>query len=235
MKLLENLVGKSRKASRVGLLGLAIVGGGCSTNEARIIGGGILMGSDSKIVRLTGSNLYELGIMGHEKDLVRLGSTVNINVNRRADGISVPATNYAWANSNPNSDEVIKSRVHMFTSNYWADSNGDGFIELGEFAGRKTTFRDYERIMPVFLDETGLIRDMNMQVYSPRGEELASVLHNISPDAGGIGFVMNAPLIQEGGHGIYRIVWKVKVDGYYQYIGSSEFEIVPSNREENEK
>lgn len=239
--ILEKIVRGGRK----GLIATGLVGslglGGCSTavriseTEGQILAGEALMQSGDEKATIIGSLLYSLGLMRHEKEMVRERSNINININQREDGRYVPVEGYAWVSENPNDLRVMETNIRMFACNYSKDFNGDGFANYpDEFVGIKTTFRDYEQILIVLYDKTNLESNKSLQIYDPKG----NLIHEVSfmNKKGGVGlgdseeggdFDMMDGLIQSGGYGNYKIVWKING----QYVGSNEFEIVPSNRE----
>ena len=117
---------------------------------------------------------------------------------------------------------------YFFACNYFKDFDRDGFWDYpDEYVGIKNKFRDDEKILLVsrIQDKKGQL--FKREIYNPSGELIGE--HESIVKSNRVvktrGKIMNW-LIERGGYGNYKSVSYIND----RYIGSTEFEIVPSGR-----
>lgn len=133
-------------------------------------------------------------------------------------------------NSKKQEEIEKKSLGKYFACNYWKDFNQDGGANYPEeYVGIKEKFREDEKITLVSYNVKG--KSWKEEVYDPKGKKIFEDKMEINPNEGIVlrtsdDFDMTTWLVQRGGYGNYKAVWSVDD----KYVGSTEFEIIPSKR-----
>lgn len=232
----EKITKKRRGLATAGLitiLGLSGCSRAISESEGMVLAGQALMqgGGSATVI---GTGLYSLGMMRHEKEPINLNVTnpqrIPENVTYRNERY-VPEDGYSWVNENSNDLRVRTANINMFASNYWMDFNRNGVADYpDEFVGIKNTFREDESLI-IFLhihNHPPVAIKKSFMLYGPHGNVIMehSLTQMMGIHIGDTDFDLPPFLIERGGYGNYRVAWYLDE----QYIGSNEFELVPSDR-----
>ncbi len=190
-----------------------------------------------------GADRTNVNVYTNEENKVSIKLPANVIY---SDGTYQPAPGYTWLNSTAGDLRVRKIgetlrfreperilRREFFACNYWGDFNNDNMGDYPEeFVGIKNRFRDDERIILVSYDEIGRKgMKYEIKIYDPKGKEIHKIERIYEQDGEmnriGSGDDLMRWLIYNGGYGNFKSVWYANNN----YIGSTEFEIIPGSRD----
>lgn len=140
------------------------------------------------------------------------------------DGKLIPSRTTHFFVDFGNKENQPKQERYFFSCNSWTDLDGDNIADYpNEYSGIKNKFGDDENILLVSHDEKNKKGDKwKMEVYNSAGDKVYETNENLSHD----GTILSVKLKNNGNYGDYKAVWSLND----KYVGSTEFEIVPSQK-----